>query len=1164
MKRFSKHYFLLLSILGIILSICTYQFPSVDNTQFDISKIKAELTKELKLDFELYKNYPKLENKDQKQLEKSLWYINFLKNDSLVYWNQIDKPSLLDFNKSYDGESGKIDSNYTYLLSPNVYNSNRQIKSELVSRLNLDHNLILPKNISITNPNSVDYLESSGRRLNRYSGLFRFLIFLTSFIALLHIIKGHSKKLKGRVKSLLVQSSLSIGIFVIVQFLDLKKYFQPLIVFQDIHSSSFWVSSLAEFLLLVIVLGYIVIHLSQVVKNISIPEKYNPLSFLFASSLLGSGLFYACHIASGIIRHPTIHLDIDNILLFDKYSLIVIILLLAYNLLLFAASCSIVFMASRGSKNHKVIYYALGIIFSIATYFLLGINLPLWILLTYLVVYLLMLDLFIEHRSNSIIWLIWWMVIFGSFMAGVVFYNSLQEDIQERKEYVKKLYQNADSNDLRKISDVHQSVMASQIFSRMSQLRQGKFQREDLEEYIRQNVPFESKLPNKKLQIECYDANQSSLFNTSGVPYDQMKSQLDRSIEISQFVKYNPYQKTYYLQYLVNNDFHVNAPFQLVLVLNPAKNQLLHDHDKHNYYVTQNDEIILMEDRNAEELNLSEMAFIKSDTIVDGYSFVTSEELKGIRIINYKRISSLIKPISLFSYIFSILGMMIIFIGLINSKWNFLTDPLDIQLYTKDSLRTKIQLVIIVLIVFSFLIIGLMTGYYFNNLLKNNESKSNREQILSVINSVQSHISNAVDEESKIIVLGQSLNKITDIHGQEIALYSRSGELIHYTDIQEEMLRLPMEYTEIELQTRDILFKGIPKTIVPLSMNSQSPYAFITITFPESPRSYSSILDFISTILNVYVFLFLIAGAIALAIANSITRPLSIIASKLKEFKLGSSNEALKYEDNDEIGQLINEYNNLIVQVQNSADIIAKTERDMAWREMAKQVAHEIKNPLTPMKLSIQYLDKMVKTNPERAKEITEKVASTLVNQIDALSNIANEFSNYATMPKANNEKIILNEIVEAVHDLFRKRDDMEISMSEPIEDLYVFVDRNQLIRILNNLVKNAIQAIPDDRRGRIDISLNKRGQTAVISVKDNGSGIPDFMKQKVFTPNFTTKNSGTGLGLAISANMIDSMNGRIYFETKVNAGTIFYVEIPMMREDRKDTNTSNRVSLDD
>ncbi|MBE27135.1 MAG: hypothetical protein CMN33_05560 [Saprospirales bacterium] len=1151
-------------MLGIILSIWSYQLANADGTARDITRIKSQLLSELRKIEKTLFNFPTLSDEEVRLLEKSNWYINILKSDSLVYWNQIDRSELTSVSNGFKGISKEINEEYTIRLSPNIYDINRKVKFDILSDLNLDNRLRLPNTMSIDNVDSIDYLESTNTRFSRYIGFLRYLLFLLSFIGALHLIYLYCRDINGPLRSLVVHGSISFSLLMIMQLIDLQRFFHPLIVFQNIHNSSFWVSSLAELILLNIVLGYLVKHLSLKLKSITFAHKYNPLSFLLASGVLSSGLFYLCHIASGIIRHPNIHLDIDNILLFDKYSFIVIILLLVYKLLIFTATCSIVYMASKGNKSNKVIYYCLGVLFSTAVYYFLGIHLPFWMLLTYLIVYLLMLDLFIEHRSNSIIWLIWWMVIFASLMAGIVFYNSLQEDIQERKQYVQNLYQSADTSDIYIISSLNEDIMSSAIFSTMSQLRQGNFQREDLNEYIRQSIPFEEKLDNKKMQIECYDSNQNSLLNTYGIPHDQMKSQLDRSIAVNQYIKYNPYKQTYYLEYLVNNDFHENAPFQFVIVLNPAKNQLIKAHDKHNYYVTQNDEIILKEDRNMQELQLIEIASIKSDTIMNGYSFVTSKVTKDIRIINYKRISSLIKPISLFSYIFSILGVIIIFISMINSRWNFLSAPLDIQLYAKDSLRTKIQLVIIVLVVFSFLIIGLMTGYYFNNLLKNNESKSYREQIISINNSIQSYVNNAIDEESKILVLSKSLNKITDIHGQEISLYSRAGKLISFTEIHEDMLRLPAGYSEIKLQTRDIEFKGVPKTIVPLSIASQPPYAYFTITFPKSPRSYSSILDFISTILNVYVFLFLIAGAIALAIANSITRPLSIIAGKLKEFKLGASNKPLIYEDNDEIGQLINEYNNLIVQVQDSADIIAKTERDMAWREMAKQVAHEIKNPLTPMKLSIQYLDKMVKTNPDRAKDLTEKVASTLVTQIDALTNIANEFSNYATMPKANNEKIILNEIVEAVHDLFRKRDDMDITMSEPIADLLVFVDRNQLIRILNNLVKNAIQAIPDDRRGKIDIALNKKNHSAIITVKDNGTGIPDYMKQKVFTPNFTTKNSGTGLGLAISANMIDSMNGRIYFDTRIYEGTTFFVEIPLMRTEQKPKESGTRVSLDD
>jgi len=260
---------------------------------------------------------------------------------------------------------------------------------------------------------------------------------------------------------------------------------------------------------------------------------------------------------------------------------------------------------------------------------------------------------------------------------------------------------------------------------------------------------------------------------------------------------------------------------------------------------------------------------------------------------------------------------------------------------------------------------------------------------------------------------------------------------------------------------------------------------------------------------------------------------------------------------------LINEYNLLTEKLDESVDILARTERDVAWREMAKQVAHEIKNPLTPMKLSIQYLEKAVKANPDNAQELIERISITLIEQINNLNQIANEFSNFATMPKASNEKIIINEIVEAIHDLFRKREDMEIRMTEPIDDLFVFADRNHLVRILNNIVKNAIQAIPTDQQGKIKISLTKEGGKAVVSVKDNGTGIPDHMKDKVFTPNFTTKSSGTGLGLAISANMIESFNGKIYFETQVGEGTTFFVEIPLMRLEDNFPENRNRVTLD-
>ena len=305
--------------------------------------------------------------------------------------------------------------------------------------------------------------------------------------------------------------------------------------------------------------------------------------------------------------------------------------------------------------------------------------------------------------------------------------------------------------------------------------------------------------------------------------------------------------------------------------------------------------------------------------------------------------------------------------------------------------------------------------------------------------------------------------------------------------------------------------------------------------------------NLLGTLLNLYIFLFVIASSIALTFSDTITRPLLKLREKFSSVKIGHSNERIEWHSNDELGQLIDEYNRMLGKIEESVTTLAMTERELAWREMAKQVAHEIKNPLTPMKLSLQHLQLAIKREPDRAEELIGRVGKTLLEQIENLSQIASEFSNFAKMPKPENKEVILNEVASSVHDLFRKREDMDINLYIPIDEIYVFGDKHYMTRVLINLLKNAIQAIPNERRGTIDIHVYKEKENAVITVIDNGTGIPENIRDKVFQPNFTSKNSGTGLGLAICANIIESFNGKIYFETKVGKGTTFFIEIPLM-----------------
>ena len=307
--------------------------------------------------------------------------------------------------------------------------------------------------------------------------------------------------------------------------------------------------------------------------------------------------------------------------------------------------------------------------------------------------------------------------------------------------------------------------------------------------------------------------------------------------------------------------------------------------------------------------------------------------------------------------------------------------------------------------------------------------------------------------------------------------------------------------------------------------------------------------NFTQALLNTYVFLFLIGFVISISLSEYIRTPLVELGKTLKAVKLNKENKKIIWEGSDEIANLIQEYNHMIDQLQENAKLLAHTERDSAWREMSKQVAHEIKNPLTPMKLSLQHLQMSIHNKKDNIEGLTLKMCKTLMDQVENLRQIAEEFANFGSLPKANNEKILLNDIVETIHDLFRKREDMDITLIEPIDDIAVYADKNHLVRILNNLIKNSVQAIPTDRKGNIQLRLWKEETKAVIHVKDNGSGIPIDMQSQIFKPNFTTKSSGSGLGLAIAANMVDSMGGSIYFESSENIGTDFFVELPLVRE---------------
>ena len=293
----------------------------------------------------------------------------------------------------------------------------------------------------------------------------------------------------------------------------------------------------------------------------------------------------------------------------------------------------------------------------------------------------------------------------------------------------------------------------------------------------------------------------------------------------------------------------------------------------------------------------------------------------------------------------------------------------------------------------------------------------------------------------------------------------------------------------------------------------------------------------------VYIFMFVIAIVLAYFTSKYITRSLKTISDKLNQTDLSIRNPKILIDNpSEEIGRLVDAYNRMIDELEQSAVKLAKSEREQAWREMAKQVAHEIKNPLTPMRLSVQSFER--KFNPEDP-EIKQKLAEyskTLIQQIDTMSSIASAFSNFAQMPAQQNETLNVVKIVKLAVDIFNES---YIHFIAEEEHIVAKLDRTQLVRVVTNLVKNAMQAVPEVENPRVLVTVASDGDFVKISVADNGVGIADEFKDKVFEPKFTTKTSGMGLGLGMVKNIVETYKGDITLTSQPDKGTVFVVRFP-------------------
>ena len=480
------------------------------------------------------------------------------------------------------------------------------------------------------------------------------------------------------------------------------------------------------------------------------------------------------------------------------------------------------------------------------------------------------------------------------------------------------------------------------------------------------------------------------------------------------------------------------------------------------------------------------------------------------------------------------------------------------------SLRIRIFLSMIVLILIASILMASISVIQFKNEARNyHQERLERKEdaVKEHINYILSNTTYPLTEKNLPLIFKDKIHELSDIHNVEINIYSLNGNLLKSSkasfsvdSISPPIPKYIIKLVQSSIEKRYVDIKSVDgiknrSSYTQIKDDKFKPLGILNLPYVDDDSFYENeIQEFLIRLSQVYFFMLIIAFALAYFLASYITQSLKTISDKINETSLNQKNEKIVIEANSrEINSLIKAYNAMVDKLEESATMLAQSEREQAWREMAKQVAHEIKNPLTPMRLTVQSFER--KFNPEDPdlKQKLNDYTKTLIQQIDTMTSVASAFSNFASMPAQQNETLNVVEVVEFSLDIFNEE---YITFESKEEEIITIMDRTQLIRIITNLVKNAIQAIPEEQTEKsIFVAVKREENNVNITVKDNGIGIELEYIEHIFEPKFTTKTSGMGLGLGIIKNIIENYKGTITFETEYGKGTTFKVSLPIIKK---------------
>ena len=693
-------------------------------------------------------------------------------------------------------------------------------------------------------------------------------------------------------------------------------------------------------------------------------------------------------------------------------------------------------------------------------------------------------------------------------------------------------------------------------------------------------------------KVYLFDAEGNGLFNKDTADFETLMEEKDELAATNTpylFYKESILGKHYYLSYIriysdsINNvighvviDLNLKKQVSATLypeLLQTTENKATTKKNEYAYAVYINDKLI------AQVNDYPFATTLKNDTLktehFEFYNHNGASELyykiadkRTIVVVDYH--SLVFDIITLFSYLFGVQVTLAIFILLYQLYITYFTRGLFSGRLIRLTLRRRVHFSMLSVVLVSFLLIGTVTIWFFSDQYRTSNAAKLQSAMQVSKKSVEDYLKreHAFDSEIAFNRVSQSAafkEFITNLaNGQLIdinifddrgILFNTSEDEIYNKGLISRVMK-PHAFFQLNnlgksltIENERIAGLSYLSAYEPIRDDEGVTLGYINVPFFSSEKELNyQISNIVVTLINIYAFIFLFSSLITVIITRWITRTFNIIIEQFGRINL-QQNERIIWPYDDEIGVLVTEYNKMVNKVEENAALLAQSERESAWREMARQVAHEIKNPLTPMKLNIQYLQQAMRNDNPNIKDLTNRVSDSIIEQIDNLSYIASEFSNFAKMPEARAEELELNNLMNKAVELYMDDEKIKVTLNESGNNLFALSDRSQLLRVFTNLLENAKQAIPDTRAGYIEASLRNSEGFAIISITDNGAGISEDVAKKIFQPYFTTKSSGTGLGLAMTKKIIEFWKGEIWFESVETVGTTFYIRLPLLKK---------------